>query len=159
MGEAVCSGVNECQAKEVNNYCCMPHMNLFFPLGCAIILSQQMAGNNHEIIQTFEAVNNCVYVCVCVCLSVYICMCVCGCLIACACVYLCGGCLLSTLFVSLMKGSGCARVKRDACWLSCEAAAAAAQEEIGHRRHLRTRRERNGGERVQGEVKQTDGAK
>lgn len=35
-------------------------------------------------------------------------------------------------------------------------AAAAAEKDIGHRRHMRTRREKNGGERVQREVKSTD---
>lgn len=66
--------------------------------------------------------------------------------------------MLATLFVSLMKGSIYAQTtkKRDARWLSCEtAAAAAAANEMGHRRHMRTR---EGGmeKRVQGEVRQTD---
>lgn len=67
--------------------------------------------------------------------------------------------MLSTLFVSLMKGSSHAQTtkKRDARWLSCETAAAptAAVNEMGHRRHMRTR-ERGMEKRVQGEVRQTD---
>lgn len=74
-------------------------------------------------------------------MKLYTSMCVCGSIIARACVCLCGG-LLSTLFVSLIKGSGRARVRRDACWLSCEEAAAAEGEKkkTGLRRHMRTRR-------------------
>lgn len=37
-----------------------------------------------------------------------------------------------------------------------DAVAAAGEKDIGHRRHMRTRREKNGGERVQREVKLTD---
>lgn len=78
--------------------------------------------------------------------------------IASACVHLRGH-LLSTSFASLMKGSSHAQTtkKRDARWLSCETAAAAtaAVNEMGHRRHMRTR---EGGmeKRVQGEVRQTN---
>lgn len=69
----------------------------FYALGFAMFLHQQMAGNIHESIGSCKQVHVCVRTCVCVC------------------VYLCGR-LLSALFVILMKGSGHARVKRDACW-------------------------------------------
>lgn len=89
------------QAEKAEIHCCAPHMNLLMPLFFFVFfVRQQMAANSHGTIQICEAVNK--YVCAHVCMSM--------------CVFVCG-CLLSTLFVSLMKGSGRARVKRDACWL------------------------------------------
>ncbi len=108
----------------------------FYALGFAISFHQQMAGNPHESIQTSEAVNKHVWVCAWL---VFAHACVCPC-----------GCLLSTLFVSLMKGRH-ARAKRDACWLRWGSGDWA----IGG---IWGQGERNGGERAQREARQTDRA-